>query len=278
MGNICVIGPRGSGKTTYLAALAYFPEQKLANGKRSPFRIQGITEEAKDIAEKAESLILEGASMEPTQLGEKIKTVDDLPLYSFKLEVNQLLRKPQEIYLNMRDYPGEIFDELDKGLDDPLHTEFIDECMVKDVVGCLLLLGDWDSGSDRHYNRVMQQFMELMDMHERLADMRIAVAMSKCERGELWSGRLDPETDLFSVHLPKTYKTLKSKITGKNHLKFYAISTFGVLNRTDPRPNRTEIGTGGRLSVLRKASRWNPYGMVAPLYWLTTGKHFSHDT
>jgi hypothetical protein len=278
MGNICVIGPRGSGKTSYLAALAYFPEQQLSSGKRSRFKVQPLTDDARAIAEKAESLILEGASLEPTQIGEKIKSVDDLPLYSFKLEINSRLQKAKEIFLTVRDYPGEVFDELDSGAKNPLHQEFIDECLVKDVVGCLLLLSDWEMGSDRHYSRVMQQFTELMDANERLADLRVAVAMSKCERGELWSGRLDPETDLFGVHLPKTHKTLKARITGKNNLKFYAISTFGVLNRHDPRPNRTDVGMGGKLSILRKPSRWQPYGMISPLYWLSTGNHFSHDT
>jgi energy-coupling factor transporter ATP-binding protein EcfA2 len=278
MGNICVIGPRGSGKTTYLAALAYFPEQRSASGKKSLFNVQSLTDDARTIAEKAESLILEGASLPPTQIGEQIKAVEDLPMYSFKLEVQQFLRKSQDIFLTVRDYPGEVFDELDGGLINPLHEEFIDECMVKDVSGCLLLLSDWGAGSDRHYSRVMQRFIEIMDSHERLADMRVAVAMSKCERGELWSGRLDPETDLFGVHLPKTYKVLRNKITGENNLNFYAISTFGVLKRNDPRPNRTEVGFGGSQSILREPKRWQPYGMIAPLYWLSTGKQVNYDS
>jgi len=277
MSNICVIGPRGSGKTSYLAALAYFPEQQINSGRKSSFKVQPLTDDAREIAEKAESLIMEGASLEPTQIGEKIRTVHDLPLYSFKLEVKPLLRQAEEIVLTVRDYPGEIFDEISLGTKNPLYQEFIDECLMKDVVGCLLLLSDWEAGADRHYSRVMQQFTELMDVNQRLTDLRIAVAMSKCERGELWSGRLDPETDLFGIHLPKTYKILKTRITGNNHLKFYAISTFGVLNRHDPRPNRTDVGMGGKLSILRRPSRWQPYGMIPPLYWLSTGKHLTYD-
>ncbi len=39
--------------------------------------------------------------------------------------------------------------------------------------------------------------------------------MSKCERGEIWPGRVDPETDLFGVYLKKTLKTLKKDIPKK---------------------------------------------------------------
>ncbi len=116
-----------------------------------------------------------------------------------------------------------------------------------------------------------------MDSHERSNDLRIAVAMSKCERGELWPGRLDPEIDLFDVHLPKTKATLCRKIPPKN-LQFYAISTFGVLRRNDPRPNRVdELGREGYLSVLREPSHWRPYGMISPLYWLSKGKRMKYD-
>ena len=42
MGNICIIGPTGAGKTTYLAGLAYWPEKTNPN-----FQITAITNDAK---------------------------------------------------------------------------------------------------------------------------------------------------------------------------------------------------------------------------------------
>jgi hypothetical protein len=95
--------------------------------------------------------------------------------------------------------------------------------------------------------------------------------MSKCERGEIWPGRIDPETDLFSVHLPQTLHTLKERILPKN-LRLYAMSTFGVLGRNNPRPNRIDLlGKEGTASVLREAARWRPYNLIEPLYWLSKG-------
>jgi hypothetical protein len=272
MGNIRVIGPRSSGKTTYLAALAYQPAK--ATWKHKKFHIQPLNDDTRNLAEKAENIICEGASLAPTAA--HVNNIYDLPDYSFNIEIPNGFNK-EKINLVVRDYPGEIFEELETGSSNPLHQEFIDECLTKDVNGCLILLTEWQQGTDKFYSRVLKRFIQLMDTHERGNDLRLAVAMSKCERGEIWPGRLDPEADLFDVHLPKT-KSVLEKIPPKN-LRFYAISTFGVLGRNNPRPNRIEEwGTDGRNSVLREAELWKPYNIISPLYWLSTGRSMKHDT
>lgn len=273
MGNICVIGPKFSGKTTYLAALAYWENHQIKRRKGKSFQVQPLNDESKKLAEKAEDIILQGLNLDETRIGDEIQTVDDLDFYSFKIEAKQsFLNQRKTIQLNARDYPGEVFEKIaEPDLSDSIHEEFINECLMKDVVGCLILLTGWEHGTDRFYRRVMSRFIELMDTHNRLQDLKLAVAMSKCERGELWPGRIEPEVDLFDVHLPKTRAILREKIPPKN-LRFYAISTFGVLRRNDPRPNRIDdFGKSGRASVLRDTAKWRPYNMIEPLYWLSKG-------
>ncbi|MFW6296747.1 MAG: hypothetical protein ACOC04_06110 [Halothece sp.] len=263
MGNICIIGPRASGKTTYLAALAYCQDKRQRQARTKIYNIQPLNEEAKQLTAQSENIIQQGLSFEPNIVGDKIKTPDDLHYYSFMIEVkNTLLSKPERFQLNAKDYPGEVFEDITK------HKDFIDECLMKDVVGCLILFTGWEKGEDSSYYQLMSKFIDAMNNENRIQDLRLAVAMSKCERGEIWPGRLDPETDLFGVHLPKTLKTLKDKILRKN-LRFYAMSTFGVLGRNNPRPNR--IDRGGKESVLRDAAKWRPYNLVEPLYWLSKG-------
>ena len=273
MSNIHIIGPQASGKTTYLAALAYQPLKTKQKNKN--FKVQALNEETRELADKAENIILEGASLEPTYLD--VKTIDDLKVYSFIIEIQKKWRKLEKINLAVRDYPGEVFKELESVSANPLHEEFMNECLSKDTQGCLVLLTEWRQGTDKFYKRVFKRFINLMDKQERLHDLRLAVAMSKCERGELWPGRLDPENDLFAIHFPETLSFLKDNIPSKN-LQFYAISTFGVLGSKDPRPNRKqELGTKGRYSVLRETDNWSPYGMISPLYWLSTGKRMKED-
>jgi hypothetical protein len=265
MGNICIIGPRSSGKTTYLAGLAYWPDKQRKSKRSSLFTTQAFGE-AKTLEAKAEDIICQGASLPPTDIAGGIY---EAPLYQFQIQIQHFLKKQDEINLVVRDYPGEIFEELASGVSNPLHEEFIQESLMKDVEGCLILLSEWTSGTDKVYSRILERFTELMDHKGRLNDLRLAVAMSKCERGELWPGRLEPEIDIFNVHLPKTKETLRAKIP-RHNLQFYAISTFGVLRQNDPRPNRIDIaGKDGRHAVLREPSRWQPYNMVTPLYWLS---------
>ncbi|MBD2456677.1 hypothetical protein H6G80_21680 [Nostoc sp. FACHB-87] len=272
MGNIRVIGPRSSGKTTYLAALAYQPTRSSLKTKN--FQVQPLNDDTRKLAEKAENIIVEGSSLEPTNT--QVRTIDDLAVYSFNIELKNRFSQ-EKFTLAVRDYPGEIFDELEYGSSNQLHQEFIDECLTKDVSGCLILLTEWKYGTDKSYSRVLKRFLEQMDKHDRANDLRLAVVMSKCERGELWPGRLDPEIDLFDIHLPDTKKLLTDSVDRKN-LNFYAISTFGVLGRNNPRPNRVEEwGTNGKNSVLREPNRWQPYGLISPLYWLSTGKRMRYD-
>jgi hypothetical protein len=267
MGNICVIGPQSSGKTTYLAALTQW--SALARGvHQQKYDIDAIGEDAENLAGKAKSIIYQGASLEPTII---VCGIESMPVYTFRIRVRQPLKQSPPIDLVVKDYAGELFKGLASGSVPDKHQEFFDDCLRQDVEGCLLLLTEWQRGTDEFYERALETFIKLLNQQDRLQNYRLAVAMSKCERGELWSGRLDPEMDLFDVHLPRMTNLLRRKIP-KQNLRFFAVSTFGVLARNDPRPNRVdEMGKERTKSVLRKPSAWQPYGLVPPLHWLSRG-------
>jgi hypothetical protein len=272
MGNIKIFGPRGSGKTTYLAALAYWNQNRTLINKNSIFTIQPIGDDAEALADKAADILLEGLDFTP----DKVKGIDEHPFYTFVVEVKDRWQRTEQITLVVRDYPGEIFDDL-ASTTYYKHQEFIDELLMDDVSGCLIMLTEWVRGQDKYYLRVLKEFISQMDNKGRLNNMKIAVCMSKCERGELWPGRLDPVLDIFDIHLRETKAFLQKNINSTN-LEFFALSTFGVLHRNDPRPNRVNnLNTNGQSAVLRETHRWHPYGMIAPLYWLSTGKKMRQD-
>lgn len=274
MGNIRVIGPRSSGKTSYLAALAYWPDKnrpkESQRGPHQNIKLHALNDETRELSDKAQNIILQGESLEPT---DPSGGIDALPFYSFGLEVKPKFKEAELINIAVRDYPGEIFDELtDPDTVNHIHQEFIDECLEDSVDGCLILLSNWEKGSDPDIRRAVAKFADHMHYQGRLNNLRLAIAMSKCERGELWPGRLDPEIDLFHQHLPTTTDFLQKAIP-KQNLKFYAVSTFGVLGRNNPRPNREDvIGTQNAHSTLRSPKKWNPHGLIEPLYWLSKGR------
>jgi hypothetical protein len=106
--------------------------------------------------------------------------------------------------------------------------------------------------------------------------------MSKCERGEIWPGRLDPDEDLFKVRLPNTYRCLtENKNISNKRLRFFACSSFGVRDFQDPRPNRQSFDKdlpSEFSAVIRDDCEWKPYGLIAPLYWLSTGNVLSEPS
>ena len=264
MGNTVIIGPRSSGKTTYLAGLSYLPELISRKNKKNKFKIQPLNEDAIQLQKKAENLIRQGISLEGTEPG----NVFELPTYSFQIEF-----KKESITLVVKDYAGEIFEALDSPSMDKKHEEYWEECFMKDKEGCLLLLTEWQEHNDREYSQKIKSFTKLLDYYKRNRDFRVAVAMSKCERGELWPGRIEPDIDIFEAHLPKTKSVLQENIAPEN-LEFYALSTFGTIDaHRDPRPNRIdEAGTEGKASILREIDNWKPHNIIAPIYWLNTGK------
>ncbi len=269
MGNIAVIGHKGSGKTTFLAGLAYWPKRPQALKKSSHYQIQPIGSDATELQQKAENIITKGDSFEPTNIH---GGVDALPAYQFQIKI-----KNETINLVFEDYGGEIFEGLNTRKIEMKHQEFLDKCLMKDVCGCLLLLSGWQRSDDNVYSQNLQAFINLLTANDRLKNYRMAVGMSKCERGELWPGKIEPEIDIFQTHLPRTKSILEKNIPA-NNLKFFAISTFGVLERTDPRPNRIIIENDDTAAVLRDADAWNPYNIIAPMYWLDTGKVIKPDS
>jgi hypothetical protein len=131
-----------------------------------------------------------------------------------------------------------------------------------------VLLTSWELGADNKYHNMLKNFLEIMDRNNVDSNYKIAVVMTKCERGEIWTGRFEPERDLFDVHLKKTKDLLRQKLK-PNTLKFFALSTFGILSQTDPRPNRLDrIVKGEPASVLRQPEVWKPYNLIEPLLWI----------
>jgi hypothetical protein len=274
-GQICIVGPHGSGKTAYLTALAFHQTHQLQQNKRIRYRIIAQSPESHKLVENARNLLKKGMQLESTVIGGATPTVDYLPFYQFTVEgkVKWYSRENKKFEITARDYPGEVFDRLaDSKTINTVDLEFIDDCFINKV-GCLMMLSEWERGADTAYERMMKRFIELMEDSSGTENYKLAIVMTKCERGELWSGRLEPEIDLFQLHLKNTTKFLREKF-GEERLKFFALSTFGTLRRDNPRPNRKDlIGDrsgmiGSVLIQFEEEEDWKPYNLIEPLYWL----------
>ncbi|MEW6498114.1 MAG: hypothetical protein AB1589_37280 [Cyanobacteriota bacterium] len=281
---IRIIGPRDSGKTTYLATLARFPHQKYLKSDFPGLEIIPEGRDSERLFRLAEDLLKRGDKLAGTLKGDEA----NLSFYYFRIKIPSLKGLPgTEIELNARDFPGEIFHDIARE-----HRWNEIEPYINDLFNAsswMVMLTDWQPGQDTRlyrpaFEKLCQEISEREQINPEIKNLRIAVVMAKCERGEIWPGRLDPEQDLFKVRLPETYQLLTRRFPPRTQrLKFFACSSFGVLSDRrddfDPRPNRyipDDGSSADNSAFLRNSSQWQPYGLLSPIYWLSTGKTL-HD-
>ena len=268
--SITLLGPRSSGKTTYLSALAYFPERRYSEGPTAPFVVRPTNPGATKLKQEAKIKLIGGTGHPATQILE--------PDYSFRIEVN--CTKPSvSLVLNATDFPGEGLDYIDAP--GSQYRQYLERKLTEkgQEQSLLILLGDWEPPySDSALSGVFEIFTQLIKDSgdpDSLGGWRFAVVMNKCERGELWPLRHDPRRDIFQRFLPDTKESLEDFLTTfripPSNLEFFAMSTFGVL-KDKPIPNRKKESQDSDRDSLRDGQQWRPYGLVDPLYWLATGR------
>lgn len=275
---IRIIGPRQSGKTTYLATLVYFPHKQRLALDFPEFIIEPVGSDTRILKNEAHDLLTKGKKL----AGTFKQKVEKYPDYSLKIKVPALKNTPKkQIDLVAKDYPGEIFEDLGNTYNSNKMEDYLGDLFK--VTGWLIILTDWLPERDYQvYQPAVEKLCHELSIRGRnnseINKLRVAVMMSKCERGEIWPGRLNPEEDLFAVRLPKTYETLKRRLP-RNRLKFFAASSFGILSDRpedfNPRPNRYVPDDGSPSeysSYIRDPDQWTPFGLISPIYWLATGR------
>ncbi len=279
---IALLGPAAVGKTTYIATLLHWEDAP----QNEYFKVKDTDGDATELKPQAQDLLCQG---QPLQLT-RVREVFDIRKYGLYLEVCPHPRQKALLNLRCQDYPGEIFAAMQHGDPDqvlnrhtPENPSYMDDIFRKDIRGCMIFLDSWLDDPppsalahkipnwDAFYLKCLQGFYQQANLRQRVSNLRLVVALSKCERGEFWPARLDPEFDIFQRRFPQTYAFLIDKWP-RNHLLFHALSTFGVLDPIkDPRPNRKTAP--GVSDTLRHSDfkEWKPYGVISPLYWLCTG-------
>ncbi|MBD2132442.1 MAG: hypothetical protein ACKPEO_04270 [Sphaerospermopsis kisseleviana] len=275
--DIRIIGSRKSGKTTYLASLLRLPDELK---KQFPgLKIIPASDDAEELIGAAKNILEQGAVFAPNDIGNE-------PYFSFEIQIPASKNSPGiTLNLAVKDYAGETFECAAYPSRASEFAEYLEDWLTSP--SWMIMLTDWEATNDQKIYapalyKLLTELSEQAGVNETLNNLRVAVVMSKCERGEIWPCRLDAEEDLFKVRLQETYKVLKEKLP-PDRLRFFACSSFGImsdrLGEHDPRPNRyiPDDGSSAEFSAyLRDKDAWKPFGLISPLYWLSTGRVF-HD-
>ncbi len=276
--SIRVIGPPGSGKTTYMAALARWPN---ANPKKSAIQsVIPLNDYGRELVTKAQNILEKGDQLEKTDLDNNINDLKDYALsivlkdqVSWRnLNNNSRLR----ININCKDYAGEFLKDLIFRPGSNLLQDYMKSCVESNGI---ILLVDGMSREDQHLANGLEQFLRELDQ----ADMtkinrRIAVVINKCEQSALWINRHDPRL-ITEAHFPQMMRKLDQWETlgrGIGMVDYFTVSAFGTVGKRYPTANVKNIGYNqqGISSYLDKPDSWKPFGLVSPIYWLSTGKRY----
>lgn len=276
-----IIGDRASGKTTYLAALAYWPISLV--GIDSPIHsVEPYDDNAQVLLDMAENILLQG---------------DDLPpntaRISYSLTVNlkqnyleKLTGKPPSIRISCVDYPGEFFKDLRNNT--PIVDRYLNDLQA--AAGLLLLIDgtqqtpqDDDNNAkaikqlDTRLNQRLANTPKLANTPDLLKNYRIAVVISKAEDAKLW-GSLDNIPNFMNRKFPQTQQALNQwKNEWKCQVEYFSCSAFGWMG-TRRTPNTTVTQTTPPKAILRDRYAWKPEGLVQPIFWLQTGYRHSAIT
>ncbi len=272
--NLCLIGDRASGKTTYLASLLHNPNPQVSNIINS---IRPLNQNASELKVLAKNKIEQGLKLEPTTLSDLSK----LPHYSLEILLKKQLSwweqifnsKPQleHLKLTFRDYAGEFFIALGQQ-DNDISTQI--ENYLKDrfqADGIMLLIASTSNGQDATYAQSIQKLLKILyrDRNDYKCQ-RIALVFTKCEQTKLWPWSLQPQA-LAKQYFPQVHNQLQTwEERGSGKFEYFSTSAFGTLGNYQPETNAIDIEPNQ--AILNYGQSWQPFGLFAPIYWLATGK------
>jgi hypothetical protein len=187
-------------------------------------------------------------------------------LSAFNDSKNQTLN----ININFKEYCGEFFEALNIPNRPSITDDYINELCQNNG---LMLFVDLVNINDQEYaekiKRLRQEIAYRLNNDRKiLQKIKIAVIISKCEQPEFWVNRHSPE------RIINKFTNIKNSFQQWSNawncpLAYFASSSFGVMG-TLPIPNvKYSRGVNG---VLANPQQWQPWGLMAPIYWLSTGK------
>lgn len=276
-GDIRVIGDRGSGKTAYMASLAYWPNANPASPVQS-ITSYGDREAGAELIAKAQNILEQGMELEPTDLSTDVAAVKDYGLSivlkeQFSFRSKNFRPRMVKLNINCKDYAGEFFSDLIYRMGDSILDDYLEDCKI--ATGILFLVDGTTHRKDAEYARGLEKFLQELDRAELEGKTRrLAFTVSKCEQSQLWISRHQPQ-ELAKRRFPLVQKQLTAwqQMSG-GEVDYFTTSAFGTIGNNYPEPNAVKLtkDRNGTTSVIRNPKRWRPFGLVSPLYWLCTGQ------
>ncbi|MEL4896858.1 hypothetical protein P9B04_15600, partial [Crocosphaera sp. Alani8] len=147
-----------------------------------------------------------------------------------------------------------------------------------EVPGLLILLDGTFFTQDTIYAEGLASLkselnLRLVANNKPLNNYRLAVVFTKSEQPQIWVHRRNIKR-FMGLKFPRTYQVLKEwSVEWNSPINYFFCSAFGMKG-DPPTPNVkvTSRENGITLGIIARKEVWRPFGLVAPIYWLYTGK------
>ncbi|MDQ2101000.1 MAG: CHAT domain-containing protein [Tychonema bourrellyi B0820] len=273
--NLRFIGDRIAGKSTYLASLVRWPNSDPSN---SPVQtVIPLNQDAKELLFMGTHILEQGCMLPPTYYDVYepewaddylIQIVIKMQLLEVSIKQKFINNLTTNISVSCKEYMGELFENY---LLDPANSPVV-EAHVEDCLGGVngfLVLVDYLNSKDDVYAASLDAFINRLD-----GQYPIAFVFTKCDRPELWLNRSYPRM-LASTRFPKVYQKLEAwQEVGACAVEYFTTSAFGMIGDQFLEPNSEPYGDISSVYTLKNPKYWKPFGLIAPIYWLCTGKRY----
>jgi hypothetical protein len=220
----------------------------------------------------AEGVLAQGEMLSPRG----IRTVEEY--FSFKIKLNNNLSKLNqnqvEISCCLNMYPGEFLTGLslpERLLTRNQYNDWLNSCIEQlTETKYLALIIDATAINDIEIAQsltVLERELNLRINQDDKRQYRIAVMFSHFDLPQVYpyKNHLNLFVDMKFPHTKLALQIWSSNWTCA--VAYFAYSAFGMIS------NSSEANCKGRYAGLKNPEIWKPFGLIAPIYWLLTGKY-----
>jgi hypothetical protein len=266
MSQILLVGPRASGKLTFLSGLAGWKAQQKYNSK---VRIETSCEDSKRLGEFWEDIICQQERLSQTDFNQKTYH------FSLNFSIPRFFKDElQRIDLIIANVAGEVFEMSNsegwKFYQEYRHTSLYitqELTLIMIMIDCSMYRFD-----EEYAGNINELIKYYLTQNPSMTMCRIALVISQFDALDVWVNRKN--TNKVMNRFKQVQEVLiKNAAEQDFRWKPFVNSTFGGLGR-DYMESNTIFSKSymGRFGVLKSPSVWKPYGLFSPLYWLCTGK------
>jgi hypothetical protein len=262
---IAIIGPRSCGKTTFIGSLLSCP-------RHNDF-LRGIDPQGLDsmkFMQDAKRTLPQSLPFLPTPL---VQTASEIKQITFSIKLGISEEDTVKLAIACSDYSGEMFSKYFTLSDTTIKT-YID-AVSQSASSILLLFSALEFNNDEDYANIVSDVFRRIFLKKWKG--RIAFGLTKCEEIMVYSQRHRLGSEgLIRLKFPLTLRALTMACEGKNILiGYFSMSSFGMMGYDStgnvkyvPNPaNPTQYE-----ATVEDPEQWLPFGLFAPLYWLSTAK------